>query len=377
MAACWSDLATDLLVDVTGLLTLMDQLRFGSVCRHWRFVAKHKARPPVPQLPWLVLGEDKKTKKRNFLNLSEQRHYSVDIPELYGQFVCGSSHGWLVTVDIKINGRVVNPLTRECYELPLFPPFSIKHNITTYTDEPAYDSAGKEITFTFKEAQRALVLKAVLSHDPRENPDFYVVFLFGGTNRLAIWKAGDKDWTVLNYPCRAMADIFYFEGYLYAVATGGNEVYVIDVGRSNCVVRRINNQDKDCMLNWKYFVVLDGKLMLVTRYQNHETHSTDDFLVRVLDLMGMKWREIDNINGHALFVGNNSPIIVNPSGCCVGNGIYFTDVAPSHYWFFHGHDVGVYDMVEGAITLSSRDGDDRDDVMLPPDAALTWFTPSP
>ncbi|KAJ3679313.1 hypothetical protein LUZ60_017324 [Juncus effusus] len=166
----WSDLAYDALEHITGLLTMPDQHRFSAVCQSWRLVVKHKRRP-AQELPWLVLGEDQITKRRNFFSLSEQRHYSIDIPELYGQYICGSSYGWLFTVDIRINGRLLNPFTRECYELPPFPPFR-ETRVLPIAEEEVYNSNGVRIVNSFRVMQKKLVVKAILSHDPKERSDF-------------------------------------------------------------------------------------------------------------------------------------------------------------------------------------------------------------
>lgn len=104
---CWSDLASDVLKHITSLLPLPDHHRFSAVCKNWRLVAKQKRSSPAPQLPWLVLGDECGTKKRKFYSLSEDRHYAIDIPELYGRYICGSSHKWLAAIDIKITGIII------------------------------------------------------------------------------------------------------------------------------------------------------------------------------------------------------------------------------------------------------------------------------
>ncbi|KAJ3686436.1 hypothetical protein LUZ61_015600 [Rhynchospora tenuis] len=121
--ADWSDLTNDVLEYIARLLSFTDHCRFSAVCRNWRSVSKRRCYPPAPQLPWLVLDEEHDTRQRKFYSLSEDKHYSIDIPELYGRYICGSSHGWFFVVDIKITGILINPFTRECYELPVYHPY--------------------------------------------------------------------------------------------------------------------------------------------------------------------------------------------------------------------------------------------------------------
>ncbi|KAJ3701061.1 hypothetical protein LUZ61_004766 [Rhynchospora tenuis] len=117
--AAWANLTNDVLEYITSFLIFPDHCRFGAVCKNWRSISKLRRYPPAPQLPWLVLGEEKETRKRKFYSLSEAKHYSIEIPELHGHYICGSSHGWLFAVDIKITGILINSFTREFFELPL------------------------------------------------------------------------------------------------------------------------------------------------------------------------------------------------------------------------------------------------------------------
>ncbi|KAJ3696011.1 hypothetical protein LUZ60_001388 [Juncus effusus] len=217
----WSDLASDALEHVTSFLALADQHRFSAFCHNWRSVAKRKRHPPAPQLPWLVLGEDEKTKKHNFFNLSEQRLYSIDIPELYGHFIVSSSYGWLFTVDKWINGHLVNPFTKESFELAPFPPFfdDDEDMTMTYGEERILNSDGVCIALPYKEVQTRIVFKAVLSHDPKENPDFTVIILFNELRTPAIWRPGDTVWTIIDMgTCHLdlISDVIWFEGNFYA-----------------------------------------------------------------------------------------------------------------------------------------------------------------
>jgi F-box-like len=107
----WLDLPYDVLGHITSFLDLPDYHRFSAVCADWRSAAIQTHYSSTPQVPWLVLGEDNGAKKRNFYMLSEGRHFSNDIPELHGRYICGSSYGWLFAIDIKLDGILINPLS--------------------------------------------------------------------------------------------------------------------------------------------------------------------------------------------------------------------------------------------------------------------------
>ncbi|KAF3320414.1 F-box protein [Carex littledalei] len=86
------ELNSNILEYLSSFLSLSDYSRFGAVCQNWFSVAKQKRHPPR-QLPWLVMGEDDATHKRKFYSIDEKKHYLIDIPELRGQRLCGSSYG--------------------------------------------------------------------------------------------------------------------------------------------------------------------------------------------------------------------------------------------------------------------------------------------
>ncbi|KAJ4781998.1 F-box family protein [Rhynchospora pubera] len=192
--AAWSDLTFDVLEHIASFLPLPDNYRFGAVCKNWRSISKQRRHLPAPQLPWLVLEDD---------SLSEDKHYSLDIPALHGRYICGSSHGWLFAVDLKITGILINLFTRECYELPPFPWYSNKYR------------NGVPIGLTFEFMQPRIVWKAILSHDPKERFDFTAIILFGGMHEPAFWRLGDSSWTViygLDWLVCSWDDILYFKG---------------------------------------------------------------------------------------------------------------------------------------------------------------------
>lgn len=169
--ANWAELHNDVLEHLTSLLPLEEHHRFSAVCQDWRLVAKQKRYPPAKQLPWLVLGEDSVNQNRAFFSLSENKHYYIDIPELRGQRICGSSYGWLFTLVIELNFISLNPFTRKCYNLPPLPPYAKFCHISTYRKVP--DS---EFGFpTFSDMQIKLVYNAILNHDLSHNSGIYGV----------------------------------------------------------------------------------------------------------------------------------------------------------------------------------------------------------
>lgn len=192
--SCWSDLNNDILEHITSFLPLPDHHRISAVCRHWRWVAKNKHTSPAKQLPWLVMRQDPSTKKRKFFSLTEKKEYCIDIPQLYGQRLCGSSFGWLSVVDCKFRIVLLNPFTREHHELPEFPNFDEK-----------------------KHPRR--IIKVILSDDPSTTSDFTVLFLYWCSHKAVafFWRPGDIAWTSINCMFWTIQDAIFFRGSLYAI----------------------------------------------------------------------------------------------------------------------------------------------------------------
>ncbi|KAJ1688992.1 hypothetical protein LUZ63_013147 [Rhynchospora breviuscula] len=379
--AAWSDLTFDVLEHITSFLPLPDHYRFGAICKNWRSISKLKRHPPTPQLPWLLLEDDKKTRNRKFYCLSEAKHYSIDILELHGRYICGSSYGWLFAVDLKITGILINPFTRECYELPPFPGYSEYTNVTTLIENVPSDYNEEPIGWTFEEMQPIIVWKAILSHDPKERSDFTAMILFGEMNEPAFWRPGDSSWTVIDGLDCSMDDILYFKGNFYVVAAM-NLLCVVDF---ECKPKLIEVgleipaqiSVEGCGLQ-RYLIDFNGHMLLIERFGHSDKNDksiTDGFIVIEPKLEQNCYKIWEDIDGYALFLGRNAGIHVDSCRLpkCKKNGIYFThpteSISPVEFGF---HDLGVFDMTNKTIgTFYSVE------VFFPHVDSPVWITPNP
>ncbi|KAJ4752523.1 F-box family protein [Rhynchospora pubera] len=345
LMADWSELHNDVLEHLTSFFSLPDCHRFGSVCKIWHLVAREKHHPPQ-QLPWLVLGEDDAAHKRKFFSLEENRTYLIDIPELQGQQLCGSSYGWLFTMDVELNFRLLNPFTRRCYDLP--PP------------------GGEGL----------MVAKAILDRDPSHSPEFKVlIIMHGERNRLAFWKLGDPTWTLIPDASYFFDDIIFFKEEFYAVAAfnSNNDIYLINTG-PNPNVKRVGPHVK-IHGTFAYLVDYMGELLLVQRYREvfkDMVFITKRIIIIKVDLEGKKYSEYKPSEGYSVFMGANSCMTVDPRkyAGCKKNALYLTDM-PLQIFGKHGSkDIWIYDMVEGSFSryYSARQ-------YIP--ASPIWLNPNP
>ncbi|KAJ3684021.1 hypothetical protein LUZ61_013185 [Rhynchospora tenuis] len=387
--ANWSELPDDMIEYLTSFLPIQDYHRFNAVCRNWHMVAKQKRYSPAKQIPWLALGEMKDTKKRKFYNLLEDRYNYLDVPGLCGTILCGSSYGWLFTLDLKLNFRLVNPMTGGCYDLPRPPPFYEGH-------------VEREMYLDSEELQRCLVFKAILDYDPGTRSDFTALILYGECNAQAFWRAGSTVWTAITDLPYAPDDIAFYEGKFYIVrspcADNYSEIYTFEVGTDpkatklklqvpcrgdpNYIIEDTdcNCTDTDCNCTnnctVNYLVDFGGKLHLVERFleMSAEHRLTTEFVLHELDLEGNKYFTRQHINERAIFLGASSPVVINHS-CyhnCMKDAIYFTDFAHIFSESYGAEDHGIYDLIGKRITpYYPRD------VIHHALAAPIWFTPNP
>ncbi|KAJ4789123.1 F-box family protein [Rhynchospora pubera] len=302
--AAWSDLTNDVLEHITSFLAFPDHYRFGAVCKNWRSVSKQRRYPPAPQLPWLVLEEEKETRKHKFYSLSDAKHYSIEIPELHGRYICGSSHGWLFAVDIKINGILVNPFTRECYELPPFPAFSVMTDVTTLVEQLPSDYTEGPRNATFEEMRIKIVFKAILSHDPMERSDFTAMIMFGYKRTPAFWRPGDLCWTVVDGTKGSMEDIVYFKGSFY-VLSPSNKVSVMDFESKPKLIEVTGPRiDIESCPFERYLIDFNGNLLLIKRFCKYDDDDEEDELTYIEILLYMSIQAIFRSAREMVFISH-------------------------------------------------------------------------
>ncbi|KAF3327379.1 F-box protein SKIP23-like protein [Carex littledalei] len=397
--ANWSELPQDPLELITSYLSLTDVNRFSAVCQPWRFIAKMKRYAPVPQLPWVILTEDRETQKRKFFNMSEQRHYYIDLPELRGGYCVGCSFGWLFIVSPNIELYLVNPFTGVRYCLPPLPflneGFGLDNSLDgEFVDEEPYDE--HSTTWYLKLLQKLTISRAVLSHDPNKCEDFFTMIYVRGSCRMAFCRPKDNIWTIV--PHSPINDVICYKGNFYAVAAYNN-LYEVHLG-PDPEMRLIDPWVQECITGEsRYLVDYFGKhLLLVCRNKvkcrdddtakeqdedgdsdgefiryRHGTRTTF-FAVFELDLEKEEWHRWNDLGGNALFVGTNRAIV----GCaskfpgCKADCIYFTSdstdfLASNKYGY---NDVGVYNLIEDRMEAFYEDH-------IPNTSMPTWLLPNP
>ncbi|KAM0041631.1 hypothetical protein Hdeb2414_s0011g00368521 [Helianthus debilis subsp. tardiflorus] len=391
-----SDLPPELLETIAKKLKIhKDYIRFRAVCIGFR-----DSVPKIPkhlpcQLPWLMLprrtNQDPESNLRSFLSISDGKVHLINLPEDSDNHRrCGSSHGWLVMLDETPLISIVNPLTQCKQHLP---PLSSFPNVINF----APGETGREYTIktsdddvytcSSKEMRDSFIKKVVFSSSPsNEDADYYALAILNQTGDLAYCKKGDKRWKFIDDANSYCEDVVYYEDCFYAVSKHGT-IAKCDVNGPTPDVFFLETQrqiggDMQYLVNWK------DELLLVTRYTELEfnmdqnkldiVYKTSEFQVYKLVLNGLKWEGVSELDGHALFLGENSSIAFCASDFpgCKRDCIYFTDDYSE--WNYDGangnHDLGVYDLGNESLeALTCYPEEFYSGRRWPPPI---WFTPS-
>ncbi|XP_042477620.1 putative F-box protein At5g55150 [Macadamia integrifolia] len=385
-AVDWSQLLPELLELILDRLTcLSDHLHFVSVCSSWRSVIISNC-CPRRLLPFLMLppSNDNTDQTRPFFNLSSHWIKELHVPEIHQKWCCGSSHGWLVTVDESTGEiQLFNPVSRGRIQLPSLSTFSYpQHNF-----EPDFTS------------NKHYIHKAILSSNPYRTSDYVVVANVTNRKMLAYWKPGADRWTTIRSEQWVhFEDFIYYKGLLYAISNNGPLV-TYDFSFEPPIGKEIIGEPPGGRRCSMYYLVESlGELWLVSRqfkWLSNEVDNNDDanyykdfivhppfefktmkFQVCKLDESKREWIQMKSIDDRILFLGNSYSISLPAQEFqgCKGNSIYFSD--DYTYGPYEPPSEGYHDM--GVFNFESRRVESFIELSTPSLTAPTfWFTPEP
>ncbi|XP_039120151.1 F-box/kelch-repeat protein At3g18720-like, partial [Dioscorea cayenensis subsp. rotundata] len=267
----YAHLPSDMLQEIIKYFSFSDYIRFSTVCSHWYDVAKERRHSLRKQLPWLIFFYADSPK---FFDPLEEKVYQIEIPELRKRHCAGSSHGWLITIDLDLTINLLNLFSKAQIKLP-----SLAYD--------AYDVRAKDYYECF------------WSKSPEEKP---------------FWRSSDLTWTVINIDF-FLQDVIWYDGAFYVVGSE-SQLYRIEIGMDNkrIYVGKIYESESDAENDpdWNGL----GSL------------NTVNFMVFKLDQEENKFIELQSINGHCLFLGFNHAMVIPTTVMedkIKDNIIYFTD----------------------------------------------------
>ena len=404
----WGRLPEALLHSILDYMVPIDgRIKFSAVCSQWRRVAWEHCRElrskHTQQLPLLMVPTPDNSKVRRGLYSATRKtlcRSQLSVP--HNKRCCGSSHGWLITVDDSSVVTLFNPFSGKIIS---FPPLrrleSEKRLVREYAGvvdsscrkqvmeefssserEEEEDEAEEEINHDYQEDEGEIndiaeeeetegvpdymngadkvsesdysIWKAVLSVDPDLNPSDYVLMVICGIQkRLAFIRSVDKDWTYISKkscstrnirrPAGNIADIKYSKGMFYALNERGG-LLSCDVS-GGLKVKMITPNDMSFSFKRKLYLgeSSGGDLLRVINVLD-EKFRTIEFEVHGLgdgDGCGRaKWKQVESLGDAALFLGDNHSITILASDFhgCQPNSIYFSH---NHSEFMAVRDGGV------------------------------------
>ncbi|XP_054785710.1 F-box protein SKIP23 isoform X2 [Prosopis cineraria] len=165
------------------------------------------------------------------------------------------------------------------------------------------------------------------------------------SGKLALFRSGDKEWTIIPDMPTPYDDVCVFQGQLYAVDSTGRTVVVGLDSSVRLVAEPVFGGDK------KFLVESDGQLLLVDKYLSFDYQCLgaydgfdDDvcfgweqavkFEVFKLNEEVKEWLELKSLGDRVLFLGDNcafsssaSDLFISEGNCIIFRDDYFNDTA--------------------------------------------------
>ncbi|KAL6656795.1 hypothetical protein ACP70R_004575 [Stipagrostis hirtigluma subsp. patula] len=270
-----------------------DYIRFRAACRGWRACADDPRAHGVldrrfhPR-QWIMLRETVAAPhRRRLLNVSTGECITMDLPELAGHDVFGSTtEGLLVLLDrTNYVVRVLNPITRQAADLPpataLLP--------SKVRDDPR---------------QLLEVSGAGLADVSTFAVHFFMI------ETLAVVKPGQDHWTVVHRGNLVVTPAMSFAGRFYGVTK--NKVMVVETSRDQpprlALAAKLARAVSAMMVESVHLVDNDGELLLVDREQGGTMYE-----VYRVDLDTRKMVPVRGLGGRAVFISSEQALSVSPS----------------------------------------------------------------
>ncbi|XP_044439100.1 uncharacterized protein [Triticum aestivum] len=346
----WSDLPPELLgLVLKRLPSLADRVRLRAVCHPWHSNSRLRTLP-LP-FPWLTLPDG------TLLGIPSGEIHHISLPE--GACCQGSIDNWLFLMHNHGVCYLMNPFSKTRLQLP---------KLAKVWKREIYDP------------------------EPRINPIFYnlvVPFPLDSSpcSLLAALIMDDGNWGTLcisqspivtdsfrddKHPAKLLCSVAFFDGKLYGLG-GFDQLFIFeldkDLGISSmeCIIDSMGelggipqslSEEKAYMIR-RYLVECGDRLLMVKRWIHPIARSTsDDFFEhnRTVALgvfeadLGTDpagWRTVNDLDGHALFLGQHSSKSLR-AGECSGyqeDCIYFMC---DYSWPKHSanplRDAGVYNI---------------------------------
>ncbi|KAL6223673.1 hypothetical protein ACLB2K_002532 [Fragaria x ananassa] len=350
------------------LMDPVDHLRLALVCKEWSFISRQyndatqRWRNSKGNLvPLFLQRNERSVTNLEAYTVSDKitRYDSVPSAVAYGKRCCGSSHGWLASVDLE--GECLRVVLKHAFQKSAdsirLPPLKLTRMTEEYQREH------------LKEKYQEYIEKVVLSSDPNTSPNNYVVIVLYGYQgcKLAFIKGGEERWTYVDRRISRLRDAMFYRNQVYAVGGAQEKIVSFDVNGPPKVKQatRTGEYKGGGWIHNSYLVEsASGEHVWHVRRLGTFSKRTGLYSERfkvykvVFDAQDgsvVEQVKVESNGDEALFVGVSHSVSVlasNFPGSCKPNSIYYTN------YDLHGHTepesrplpYRVFSLDEGSIT---------------------------
>lgn len=363
----WSQLPKELLDEIAKRLeSPLYLVRFRSVCSSWRSSISLQARILPGLFPFLPNDGISDTtwgfylSKRSVFLIGFSNTHSLTNPNC-----------WLMKIEENTTRtmHLLNPLSRiQIKPLPEdFPKVLDISNLRVF--ELGQEYVLHYVHFrplgnSLGDAGNLYMEKVVFKNLDSKSDDFALLTIHV-SGKLAMFKSGDKRWSIVNDMPSPYDDVILFNDSFYAVDGTGRAVTIALCLDVSLVANPVFGGDKKFLVESKGELLMVDKyltMISVTDFSDEDYYEPFDgimgertvkFNVYKLDGGGQKWVEVKNLGDQVLFLGDDctfSASAFDLSGC--KNCIFFTDN------FFNSdeednalrcRDIAIYELESGKI----------------------------
>ncbi|XP_028777614.1 F-box protein SKIP23 isoform X1 [Neltuma alba] len=335
--ADWSHLPRELLQLIAERLRFTFYLlRFRSVCSSWRSSVSLLPHPLPAKFP---VFSNVGTSGHGTFCLSKRTLFLVYPPPSLS-LSNSDPHPWLIKIeDVRGQLGLHDPLSR----YPIKPLPRDFPRVMDVHDLPVVELGQEYVLNDFSplnslEDAGSLYLEKVVFMWLNSKSQEFALLTIHVSGKLALFKSGDKEWTIIPDMPTPYDDVCVFQGQLYAVDGAGRTVVVGLDSSVRLVAEPVFGGDK------KFLVESDGQLLLVDKYLSFDYQSLeaydgfdDDvcfgceqavkFKVFRLNEEGKEWVELKSLGDRVVFLGDDCAFSSSASDLFIseGNRIIFRD----------------------------------------------------
>lgn len=314
----WSKMPKEILELFCKLLTIPDQVMFGTACKTWHAATLNKSQLWVPDTPWLITNDDTNSKFRLY---SYTHNKKFQIQKLFKPFegysIAGSSKGWLV-MRSEEEVFILNIFSNIRIDLP---------PLNLLLDHIPMSDSEEDLELMELELME-LPLCFAISTCPNLNPIQVASVTFDGC--LTWFKLGNKVWKRYRGDYE-YGNIAFHNEKLYAIDRDGTRIDVFEVDDESLVLVPLpdsilipTNQNPRSNTFEVYLIESNGRLLVVKRYTNSVAITAPTIGFDVLEVQEKQINcsshepmvvNVDSLDDQALFVSHLMSESVSGNKC--------------------------------------------------------------